>query len=153
MKIYMDTTFLVCEAHLKKCGNKTTGTDIVTSHYPVLLYHFLNGVEGVNEVFGVLHRRHVVAHLAEALCECRSAELLLVEREVDMIERRILVVDQYRRDNLTNIAYLATACNDDCSRRNNLLAVRILLGKREGIFSRRYINLKCTAEVAQCLHG
>ena len=44
-------------------------------------------VSAGGEVFWVLHCRNVVAYEAEALCECATAETLLVEREVDMVER------------------------------------------------------------------
>ena len=59
----------------------------MTSHDPTLLYHLLNCVEAVGEVFWVLYGRNIVAYEAEALCECATAETLLVEREVDMVER------------------------------------------------------------------
>ena len=86
VQVYVDTAFLVGETHFEEGCDKTAGADVVACHDPSLLYHLLNGVEGINEILRIYYRRHVVAYLAEALCECRATELLLVEREVDMIE-------------------------------------------------------------------
>ena len=36
----------------------------MAGHDPAFLYHLLYGHESVGEVLGVLHRGHVVAHLA-----------------------------------------------------------------------------------------
>ena len=82
----MHTAFSVGEAHLEQCGDQTACRDVVTCHNPALLDHLLNCVEAVGEVLRVLHGRYVVANEAEALCECATAETLLVEREVDMVE-------------------------------------------------------------------
>ena len=57
----------VGEAHLQQGGNQTAGRDVVSGHDPSFVYQLLNGHEGVGEVFYILHRRHVAAHLAEAL--------------------------------------------------------------------------------------
>lgn len=81
----MHTALGVGETHFEKCRDETSGRDVVTCHYPSLLYHFLYGVEAVGEVFGVLHCRNIIAHEAEALCECASSEALFVEGEVDMV--------------------------------------------------------------------
>ena len=82
----MQTTLCVGEAHLKQGGNETTGRDVVTSHNPALLNHLLNSHECVTEVFGVLDGRNVVTHFAQTLSKGRTAKVLLVEREIDMIE-------------------------------------------------------------------
>ena len=76
----------VGEAHLEKSGYHTAGADVVTCHYEAFLDKLLNGVERVAEVFGILHSRNVVAYLAEALCKSTSAQALLIEREVDVID-------------------------------------------------------------------
>lgn len=76
----------VGEAHFEKSGYHTAGADVVTCHYEVFLDKLLNGVERIAEVFGILHSRNVVAYLAEALCKGTSAQALLIEREVDVID-------------------------------------------------------------------
>ena len=93
MQVDVHTTLGICETHLKQCGNHTTGTDIVTCHNPSLGNHLLNSIEGISKVLCILHCRHIVAHLAEALCKSTTAKTLLIEREVDMIETGMLVVD------------------------------------------------------------
>ena len=70
-----------------------------------------------------------------------------------MIERTVLVVNSYGRHHLADIAYLTASTDDDCSRRDNLLAVGILLTQRQGVLTSRHIHMQGTAEIAQCLHG
>ena len=102
----------------------------MTCHHPTTVNQFLNGVEGIGKVFGVLHRRHVVAHLAEALRKGGAAEVLLVEGEVDVVDAGVLVVHQYGADHLLDVAHLTACRDDDRSRRDNLLAVEVLLAQR-----------------------
>ena len=152
MQVDVHTALGVGETHLKQCGDETTGADVVACHYPAPLYHLLHGVECIGEILRVLHRRHVVAHLAEALCESTSAEHQFVEREVDMIDRRILVVHYHRRYHLAHVAHFAAARHDDSSRRDDLLAVRILLRERQRVLSCRHVDVESAAEVAERLH-
>ena len=86
MQVDVHTALSIGEAHFEQCCNQTAGRDVVTSHNPTLLDHFLNCVEAVGEVFGVLYGRNVVANESEALCKGTAAKTLLVEREVNMIE-------------------------------------------------------------------
>ena len=85
MKIDMQAAPVVGEAHLQQGNDETTGRDVVSGHDPSAFDEFLNSIEGIGKVFGILHRRHVVAHLSKALCKGRSAKSLLVEGEVDMV--------------------------------------------------------------------
>ena len=78
VEAYVETAVNICKAHLKQRCNHTACADVVSGHYPAVAYQFLKGVEGVAEVFRILHRGHVVAHLAERLCECAAAEAKLV---------------------------------------------------------------------------
>ena len=57
--------------------------------------------------------------------------MLLVKTEVDMIEACILIINKYWRNHLTHIAHLTTTGHNDGSWRDNLVAVRILLGQRK----------------------
>ena len=122
----MDTTFGIGETHLQEGCYQTTGTDVVTCYHPSTLNHLLHHHEGITEVFGILHCRHVVAHLVEALSKGRTAEMQFVKGEVDMIETGVFVVHQYR---LAHIAHLAAGAHNHRTRRDNLLAVGILLGE------------------------
>ena len=70
-----------------------------------------------------------------------------------MIERTVLVVNSNGRHYLADIAHLTASTDDDCSRRDNLLAVGILLTQRQGVLTSRHIHMKGAAEIAQCLHG
>ena len=75
----------------------------MTSHYPTAVDEFLYGVEAVNEVLWVLHGRNIAAHLAQALSESRTTETLLVEAEVDVVEARVLVVNENWANHLLDI--------------------------------------------------
>ena len=86
MQVDVHTALGVGETHFKQRGDETTGADVVTCHYPSFGYHLLYSLEASCEIFGVLHRRNIVAHLAKTLCEGASSESLFVEREVDVIE-------------------------------------------------------------------
>ena len=143
----------VGEAHLQQGHNQTAGRDVVACHDPSALDEFLNRHERVGKVFGILHRRHVVAHLAEGLREGRTAQSLFIEREVDMIDGSVLVVDQHGRHHFLYVAHLAASRHDDRSRRDDLLTVGILLRERERVLARRHVDVQFAAEVAQCLDG
>ena len=129
MEVDLHTTLYVGECHLEESSNQTTGADIVTSHYPAAVDELLYGVEAVNEVLRVLHGRNIAAHLAQALSKSRTSEALLVEAEVDMIEARVLVVNENWTNHLLNIRNLTTGTYDNGTRSDDLLAVRILLGQ------------------------
>ena len=64
VEIDVQTTLLVGKAHLEQGGNETTGRDIMTSHNPAFLDELLDSHKGISKVFGILHRRHIVAYLA-----------------------------------------------------------------------------------------
>ena len=106
-----------------------------------LVDELLHGEESVAEILRILHRRNIAAHLSEGLREGRTAELLHVEREVDMIETAGRDFLHYRRDNLPNITHLSTCTDNDSSRSNNLVAVRIFLCHRQRVLTRRHVNL------------
>ena len=98
--------------------------------YPSSFNQFLNGIEAIGKIFWVGNSWHVVAHIAKALCEGTTAQTLIIEREVDVIERRVFVVNKYRRHHFAHIRDLGATANDNRSRGDNLLAVGILLGHR-----------------------
>ena len=75
----------------------------MTSHYPTTVDEFLYSVEAVNEVLWVLDGRNIAAHLAQTLSESRTTETLLVETEVDMVEARVLVVNENWANHLLDI--------------------------------------------------
>ena len=106
VEVDVHTTFDIGKCHLKECGDKTTGTDVVSAVYPTAVDHLVDSIEGIGKILRVLDCRNIVAHLAKTLCESTTAEALLVEREVDMIEGGTLVVDHYRTDNLADIRNL-----------------------------------------------
>ncbi len=147
----MHAALSVGKAHFEQCGYQSAGADVVTCHYPTAVYQLLNGVEGVAEILGIFHRGDIVAHLAETLCECASAEALLVEREVYVVDGCVLVVHHYGRYHLADVAYLAAGTHDDRSRGNDLVAVGILLGHGERVFTGRHIHLYGAAEVGKGL--
>ena len=99
----------------------------MTCHNPSLLYHLLNSHEGIGKVFGIFHCRYVTAYLSQALCKGTAAQVQLVEREVDMVQRTVLVVFDNRTHHLTDIADLTASTDNNGSRRDNLLTVGILL--------------------------
>ena len=99
----------------------------MTCHNPTLLDHLLNSHEGIGKVLRILHRWHIVAYLTQALGESRTAKSLLVETEVDMVDGCVLIIYQDWRNDLLNVADLTTGRYNHCSRRDNLLTIRILL--------------------------
>ena len=119
----------------------------MAGHDPALLYELLYGVEGIGEILRVGDRGHVVAHAAQALCEGGAAQPLLAEREVDVIERGALVVDHHGRDHLAHVAHLAAGADDDRSRRDDLLAVGVLLRQRQRVLARGHVDMQGAAEV------
>ena len=129
VQVDVHAALCVGERHLQQGGDETAGRDVVTCHHPTTVNQFLNGVEGIGKVFSVFHRRHVVPHLAEALRKGRAAEVLLVEREVDVVDAGVLIVHQYGADHLLDVAHLAACRDDDRSRRDNLLTVGVLLAQ------------------------
>ena len=103
VEVDLHTALYVGECHFEESCNQTTGADIVTSHYPTTVDEFLYSVEAVNEVLWVLHGRNIAAHLAQTLSESRTTETLLVETEVDMVEARVLVVNENWTNHLLDI--------------------------------------------------
>ena len=86
VEVDVHTALCIGEAHLEQCGDKSTGTDVVTRHNPTTVDKFLNSVEALNEVVRVLDRWNIVANLVEALSKCRTTKTQAVEAEVDMIK-------------------------------------------------------------------
>ena len=73
MQVDVLAALRVGEGHLEQRGDETTGRDVVTSHDPAAVDELLHGHEGVGKVLGILHRGHIVAHLAKALGKGRTA--------------------------------------------------------------------------------
>ena len=69
VEVDLHTALYVGECHLQKGSDETTGTDVVTSHYPTTVDQLLYGVEAIYEVLWVLDGRNIAAHLAQALSE------------------------------------------------------------------------------------
>ena len=86
VEINVHTALDVGECHLKECGDETASTDVMSAVYPTAVNHLVDRVEGICEVLRVLHCGNIIAHLTKTLGKCTTAETLLVEREVDMIE-------------------------------------------------------------------
>ena len=120
---------------------------------PAAVDELLHGLKALAEVLRVLDRRHVVAHLVEALGKGAAAQLLLAEGEVDMIESGVFVVDEDGGDHLADVAHLATTCHDDRARRDDLLAIGILLAQGQGVLAGRHIHADGAAEVGESLDG
>ena len=125
----------------------------MTGQDPAFLNHLLNSHKGVGKVFCVLHRRHVVAHLTQTLSKGRTTKALLVEREVDMVQRTATVVFDDRRNHLLDVRNLTASAHNNCSRRNDFLAIGILLRERQRVFSCRHVDMQLAAEIAQRLHA
>ena len=87
VQVDVETTLRVAESHLEQGGDESAGRDVVASHHPSAANQLLHGIEAIDKVFGILHCRHVVANLAKALCEGRTTQPLLIEREVDVVNR------------------------------------------------------------------
>ena len=143
----------VGEGHLQQGGYQSACRYVVASYHPSLRYQLLYGHEGVGKVFGVLHRRHVAAHLAEALRKGRAAQSLLVEREVYVVQRGVLVVLHHGAHHLADVTHLAASRYDDGARRYDFLAVGVLLGQRQRVLTRGHVDVQLAAEVAQGLHA
>ena len=59
------TAFYVGEAHFEQRGDETACRDVVSGQDEAFVHQFLNGEEGVAEVFGILYGRYVVADFAQ----------------------------------------------------------------------------------------
>ena len=103
VQVDVHTATCVGKAHLQERGNQSAGRDVMTSHDPSFLDEFLDGIEAIGKIFSVLHCRHIVANLSQTLCKCRTAQPLLVEREVNMIDAGVLVVHQYRAHHFLDV--------------------------------------------------
>ena len=110
-------------------------------------------LEALAEVLRILDRRHVVAHLVEALGKGAAAQLLLAEGEVDMIESGVFVVDEDGGAHRADVGHLAPTCHDDRARRDDLLAIGILLAQGQGVLAGRHIDADGAAEVGEGLDG
>ena len=151
-EVNLQTAFSISKAHLKQSCDDTTGTDVVACEQHTLVNQLLYGREAINEIFRILNRRNIASHLAKTLCKCATAELHLVEREVDIVYCRVGIIDKYRRNHLANIAHLATSTHDNGSWRDNLVTTRILLGHRQGVLASRNVDSNSTTEVRQSLY-
>ena len=67
VQVDMHAAFRIGEAHLEQRGDESASRYVVTSDNPSLLNHLLHSHKGIGEVLGILHRRHIVAHLTQAL--------------------------------------------------------------------------------------
>ena len=153
VQVDVHSTPIVGETHLQQCGNQSTGRNVMSGYNPSLLNELLYGIEAIGKILRILHRRHIIAHLTQTLGKGRSAEALLIEREVDMIDAGIFVAQQHGAHHLLDILHLAAGTHDDCSRRDNLLAIGILLAQRERVFSGRHVDVQVAAEVRQGFHA
>ena len=63
VEVDMKASLGIGEAHLQQSRDETAGRDIVSCHDPAFLNELLDGHKGISEVFGILDRRHIVAHL------------------------------------------------------------------------------------------
>ena len=151
VQIDMHTTLGIGEAHLQQRSNQTTSRNIVTSQNPTLLNHLLYSHKGVSKVFWVLNGWHIVAHLTQALGESRATKVLGVKAEVDMIDRSVLFIDKYRRHYFLDIRNFTACADDDRSRRDDLLAVGVLLTQRERVLTCRHVDMQVAAEITQGL--
>ena len=119
----------------------------------ILLDEVLNGIEGIAEILRVLHRRHVVAHLAKCLCKGRATQTLLIVGEINMVEGGIGVVHQDRRHHFPDVGNFTAGGNDNRSGSDNLVAVGVLLTHGERVLTRRHIHVDSAAEIGQGFHG
>ena len=60
----VDATLGVGKAHFEQRRSETARGDIVARHDEALVDQLLHSHEGIAEVFGILHRRHIATHLA-----------------------------------------------------------------------------------------
>ena len=58
------TAIFVSETHLQQRGNHTACRDVVSSHNPTASDEFLNGIETLCEVFGILHGGNIISYFA-----------------------------------------------------------------------------------------
>ena len=85
IQIHLQTTFHIGKTHLKQGRNHTTGRNIVTSQNQALFDSVLHGIESIAEIFRIHHGRHLVTHSVQGLCQGRTAQFQLIEREIDII--------------------------------------------------------------------
>ena len=152
LQVHIQTTLLISEGHFQQSSDESTRTDVVTCQQQLILHKFLHCQERIAEIFRILHRWHIAAHLAQTLRKGRATEAELVETEIYMIECCVCIVHQDRTYHLLHVAYLTARAHNHRSWAHNLRTVRIFLRHGEGILTRWHVHLQCTAEVAQRFH-
>ena len=65
----------------------------------------------------------------------------------------MLVVDKDGTDYLADVGDLTAGTDNNSTRRDDLLAIGILLTQREGVLTCRHVDVQVTAEITQCLDG
>ena len=141
------------EVHLQQSGDQTTCRHVVTGQNQVALDEHLDGVEALLEVIDALHIGHGLTDGTDALCEAAATQLETVFREVDVKELGVLVSLHHGSHNLADIGDFAGGGNDDRSRGDNFLAVRVFLRHGEAVLTRRHVDAQSHTVVAQCLDG
>ena len=152
-EIYVQTAFHTSEAHFQETGDETTGGDVVTCQEKTFLNKLLHGVEGIAEIIGRSHASHVISHFSLRLSKGRTAKCQRRGGEVNVIEAALRHVLQDGIHHFADVVHLAAGADDDGARRDNLLAVGILLREGERVFSGRNVNLQFTAEAAEGFDG
>ena len=153
VEVELQTALGVCEAHLEQCGYDTACADVVTCQHEPLLHHLLYGEECIAEILWVLHRRNIRTHLAQTLCEGRTAQLQSVEGEVYIVQARSLHVLYHWAHGLLHVVHLSASTHNHGAWGDNLLAVRIFLRHGERVLTRWHVYLQVAAEVRQSLHS
>ena len=127
VQIHVQAAFRVGKSHFQQGRDEAASRNVVSGHHPTAPNQLLNGVEAIDEIVGIFDCRNVAAHFSEALREGRTAESLLAERKIDVVEARPLVIDHDGAHHLAHIAHFTATANDDRAWRNDFLAVGILL--------------------------
>ena len=64
MQVDMQAAFPIGKTHLQKRGDQTARRNVVACHHPAPLHQLLHRIEGIGKILRILHRGHIVAHLA-----------------------------------------------------------------------------------------
>ena len=96
IQVNFKSAFNIGKAHFQQCGNHTTGRNIVTRKYKSLFDQFLNRVECIAEIFGILNCWNFVTQFIQCLSERRASKFERIEGEVNIIYVCIFIVYQHR---------------------------------------------------------
>ena len=145
------TCRVVGKGHFEQGRNQTTARNVVASHHLALANQLLHAFERSSKVACRRNVGSLIAHLANGLRECATAQVELRTAHID-IDQTALRVLQRCTNALLNVAHLGCRSDNHRTRCDHSLTVLILLGHRQRVLTRRNIDTQLYGHIACSLH-